>query len=520
MCNQLKYGTKSVSCTKLLGGLSSPVKNDLLLSGLELDSRKIRQGFAFIAIKGESQNGEQYIESAIENGAVLIIADEKSRDVLGLEAKPAIEIVFINNLKRQLPTLLENFYGSQPSAINVIGVTGTNGKSTVVSFIRQLLSSEGAVSASLGTLGYQVNDRAVADFGLTTPSVIDVQRVMIDAAARNVSALAMEVSSHAIDQQRIANVKFNCAVLTNITQDHLDYHGNFDNYLNTKLEFLLSSDASKVVVVDEVINHLKLKSRLKPVNQLVSVSAENNTAADFYLKQVAFSTSGTRALLCSPWGEYPFQVTLLGRFNLENVLLAIASIAHDQTSLEQCLGAASRLNAPKGRLQNITQALVNQTLVGDFGIELPTVLVDYAHTPDALEKIICTLKQLPHKNLIVVFGCGGDRDRTKRPLMTRAASHADIAILTSDNPRGESQAQIFDDMLQSHSLNKWEKFDDRDVAIKRAIQIAGAEDIVVIAGKGHEEFQTVKAEKFAFSDIDVSEKYLRQKIELLKGARQ
>ena len=471
---------------ELLNGLAE-CKLDLEIEGLCLDSRKIRAGDVFLAVNGGLQHGLKHAPQALTNGAIAIIYDPEGVDNAKLYTgnSPAIAV---NDLSLKLGAIASRFYGSPSSKLAVVGITGTNGKTTCSQLLAQALENCGVI----GTLGWG-RPGDLQPTANTTPDALETQFILRQFAAQGLSAAAMEVSSHGLQQGRVGCVEFTGAVFTNLSRDHLDYHGTMEEYLRAKLGlFTVSGLRFAVVNLDDANSEAVLN------------------ALDPTVECWGFSTSGWRADECEcivadkvehhdngisfdvHWRGQSLRADtpIAGVFNLQNVLTVLCVLLAMKTPFAQAVAKLAHLKPVNGRMEKFG------------GNGKPAVFVDYAHTPDALEKVLQSAKC--EGQLWAIFGCGGDRDKGKRPEMGRIAETcADHVVLTDDNPRSEAPVAIIEDILSGCSSDKVRVINDRKQAITTTILRAAANDCVVVAGKGHENYQEIAGIKLPFSDQDV-----------------
>jgi UDP-N-acetylmuramoyl-L-alanyl-D-glutamate--2,6-diaminopimelate ligase len=452
-------------------------------SGISDDSRKVERGDLFIAVRGWNSDGHDYLDEASRRGAAVAIVEDPSRTSL-----PSL---VVREGRRAAAVASASAYGDPARNLRLLGVTGTNGKTTTTSIMRHLFDDGNASSASIGTLGVLVGSEGEilpGGSGLTTPGPVELQRILRALADRGVRTVAMEVSSHSLDQRRVDGLEFDVVVFTNLTRDHLDYHGTMEKYLEAKARLLdyLKPQGTAIVNADAP-EWQSLKPRSRPLTFSVRGSA------DISAQDVRFTSTGSEWRLVTPRGSAAVALPLIGDINVENALAAAASAF----ALGQAPAAiAERLNTVpqvSGRLEIISTR--------------PTVLRDYAHTPDALERTLTTARAFTPGKLIVVFGCGGDRDKGKRPLMGEIAERdSDIAIVTSDNPRTEDPDAIIDDIEAGMRGSKHQRVTDRLSAIQRAIALAEDGDIVLLAGKGHETYQIRGTTSYPFDEKEIVRK--------------
>jgi UDP-N-acetylmuramoyl-L-alanyl-D-glutamate--2,6-diaminopimelate ligase len=467
-----------------------------------LDSRSITAGDIFIAVPGFSQDGRDYIVSALNAGAVAVLAEAE-----GMSGAPDKRVVLISGLGQKLSEIAGRLYADPSDQLLLTGVTGTNGKTTCSHLLGQLFSLMGSPAGVMGTLGCGVVTDGCADFqstGMTTPDAITTQSVLAEYVARDIKYVAMEVSSHSLDQFRVQALSFDTAVFTNFSRDHLDYHGDLVSYASAKMQLFAMPGLSHAVInVDDPVG-AELATKLPHSVGLTGYSLLNPNAS-IYAEDIVLSATGVRARIHTPWGSGELNSQLLGRFNLQNLLSVIGAACVQGHPLAQVLSLVPQLKPVVGRMELVT--------LGDDRPLGPRVVVDYAHTPDALEKALETLREHSEGKLWCVFGCGGDRDQGKRPQMGEVASRlADSLVVTSDNPRSEDPEAIIGDICGGVTVTADIKTCvDRAGAIKMAIESAGDRDTILIAGKGHETFQLMGAERLPFSDQAQSRLALRRR---------
>ena len=454
------------------------------VTGVALDSRLVVPGDLFIAVKGTQTDGAQYIAQAIEKGAVAILLEQNM-----VSADWAVPVIALPELSEYVSDIAGVFYGQPSQQMPVTAITGTNGKTTCSQLLAQLFELLGESSGFIGTLGYGLSGNGLntKDTGLTTPDAVSVQRILAELKDAGAKRIAMEVSSHSLVQRRIAGLQIDTAVFTNLTRDHLDYHGNLNSYAAAKARlFAMTGLKNAVINIDDNVGRLILVN-LDPLVNGISYSVENHSA-DIHCDRISISASGIDAEVVTPWGRGQLKSSLLGKFNLANLLAVIGAAGMQGFALDKILQAAASLTAVSGRME-----LVDANV-------LPVVVIDYAHTPDALEKALQALRNHCQGELWVVFGCGGDRDIGKRAEMGKVADHrADNIVVTSDNPRTESPEKIINQVLLGITRDVSVVVDRRD-AIRTAIKDAQPNDVILIAGKGHEDYQILGAQRLPFSD--------------------
>ena len=471
-----------MSLQTLLEGWRDTVPG-VVIEGLSLDSRSVGQNQAFVAVGGERTHGLNYVAQAEANGATVVLHD-------GLAEVPAtgIPAVEIPGLGEQLSALAARYYHAPSEHLTVAGVTGTNGKTSVVHFIAQAWQRDTGDAGIIGTIGYGPLDK-LKPAAMTTPDPISLQAMLAGCVEQNLEKVAMEVSSHALDQGRCDDVAFDAAVFTNLSRDHLDYHGSMEAYETAKRR--LFTDCKPRFAI---INHDDPagKALIRHVAQSTQVlSYGTNGSTELRASIMNMDSSGMTISIASPWGGGKLHTGLLGAFNVSNLMATAGTLALLGMPWNRVMHQIEIMHPVPGRMQCLGGE-VNQ----------PVVVVDYAHTPDALEQALLALRAHLHGRLVCVFGCGGDRDTGKRPMMARVAeSLADRIVLTTDNPRNELPDEIIRDMMTGlDEPARAEVVADRGEAIRQAILGSHSGDIVLIAGKGHEAWQETSGKKIPFSD--------------------
>lgn len=465
----------------------------LPVTGMTLDSRNIEAGDLFLAFPGEHADGRDFVAQAESRGARAVLAEP------GREYSVSIPVIDVPQLRWRVGPLASRFYGDPSLKLAVAGVTGTNGKTTCVRLISQLLRHLGMHSGSIGTLGAET-DGSVQGGGLTTPDAVSLQRQLSAWRERGVRAVAMEASSHALDQGRVAGTHFRVALFTNLSRDHLDYHADMAAYLDAKARLFTDFYPEWIVLNADDPASRELAARCRPATERFYYSA-NGGNADVRCLRAHFEDTGTRLEVASPWGEWRLRSPLLGAFNVANLLAALTAVAGlvPKPDPEALAEAVAALQPVPGRLQ----------VMGNG----PRVVIDYAHTPDALSQALVALRSHCRGRLLCVFGAGGDRDPGKRPLMgATAAAAADALWLTSDNPRHEDPNAIIEAIASGISSGKsYHREPDRACAIEQAISAANDEDWILIAGKGHEDYQEVSGVRQPFNDVAVAREVLARR---------
>ncbi|MBX3133249.1 MAG: UDP-N-acetylmuramoyl-L-alanyl-D-glutamate--2,6-diaminopimelate ligase [Gemmatimonadaceae bacterium] len=450
------------------------------VAGLTDDSRAVVAAGCFVAVRGSARDGHEFLPQVAAAGAALA--------VVAADATTDLPALLVSDTRAAAATLAAAYYGDPARQLTLVGVTGTNGKTTTVGLLRHLLDAPDAPSASIGTLGVLLGDGQPlpGGAGLTTPGPIELQRLLralVDAGVRRV---AMEVSSHALDQQRVGALRFAAGVFTNLTRDHLDYHGTMDAYLAAKARLvgLLADDGVAVVNGDD-----PAWRGLPPAPRTLRFGMR--AEADLRAEELRFTPRGSAWLLRQGEQSRPVALPLIGEFNVANALGAAAA----------AIAVGVPFDTVAARLATVPQVPGRLELLG----ERPTVLRDYAHTPDALTRALAALRPFTPGRLIVLFGCGGDRDRGKRPLMATAARDgADHLVVTSDNPRTEDPERILDDICAPLAPGSYDRIEDRRAAIAHALALADPErDVVLLAGKGHETYQIRGQTSYPFDEAAI-----------------
>jgi UDP-N-acetylmuramoyl-L-alanyl-D-glutamate--2,6-diaminopimelate ligase len=482
MSAALSFEPAPMSLSQLLGS-DKETFADTIISGMQLDSRKVRPGDVFLALPGEMHDGRQFIEQAVANGAAAVLAQAP---VAGFVDAVPVPLVELPELHFEAGFLAARFYRQPSHAMRVIGVTGTNGKTTTTRIIAQLMRMLGKSCGVIGTLGASLTDDVSAATN-TTPDAIALQHQLAQWLAQGVSDVSMEVSSHALEQGRVNGTKFTTAIYTNLSHDHLDYHGSMEAYGRAKLRLFTSGGLQHAVVNADDAFCEQVCAALDASVRVLTYSTRSSNA-DVCTTDTVYAADGVRGELRTPWGVTEFFTPLSGDFNLANLAAAITALMLAGEELPAVAAAVAKLRPVPGRMESIANTLELQ------------VIVDYAHTPHALEQILKALRPHVSGSLITVFGCGGDRDREKRQAMGRiACSLSDRVIVTSDNPRSEEPWQIIRE-IESGCSGPYQLVVDRAEAIAAALAEAAPGDCVVIAGKGHENYQWVDGECLPFSD--------------------
>ncbi len=433
------------------------------------DSRKINKGDTFIALK-KVNDGHDYIKQAIENGATKIIAEYGEYDV---------ETVLVKDTHEYLLNYLQDNCYSEIEDLNLIGMTGTNGKTTTCYLLYQALLKNNIKAAYIGTIGFYIDEK-IKDLNNTTPDILELYEMLIECKNQGVTYVVMEVSSHSLSMKRVQGLKFKYGIFSNITQDHLDYHKTFDNYINAKQQLFEQVTDKTFVNIDDSYKEYFLKFN--------SVTYGFNTS-DYQIK--TYNTNLNNTIFKVNKDEY--KVNLVGKHNIYNMTVVIAVLQE----LKLNTNIIEELVPPKGRMEIVT-------------INSNVAIIDYAHTPDAVYNVINTIKEVSHNKIITIIGCGGNRDKTKRPIMGKLSTkYSDYVIFTSDNPRDENPEIILDEITKTLTTTNYEIVLKREDAIKKGIQMLVNNDILLVLGKGHENYQLINGIKHHFDDVEEVLKYRR-----------
>lgn len=474
---------------------------------LELDSRKVMPGGTFIATSGAQADRNEYVTAAITAGATVVLKQAGTDDedaLCELEQRGQTVVLVVPDLHEKVSELAARFYGVTNTNVQQVGVTGTNGKTTCAQWLAKLLVTLGKSAASIGTLGYgfAANDDAASEHlkttGFTTPDPVDYQRIIAELADQGAEYVVSEVSSHGLEQGRVAAVPFKVAMFTNIGRDHLDYHATMKAYVEAKTRLMaFESLQAAIINIDDVYASkfiYALHDHVRPITYGIE-----HSDADFCARNIKANQAGLKFDLVTPQGCFAIETPVWGHFNVYNLLAIVAALYALDFPLDQVVAALSSLSVVPGRLEKVN-------VESDVA-----VLVDFAHTADALTASLSAVKEHTSGKLWCVFGCGGDRDKGKRPLMAQAAEAlADHVVVTSDNPRTESPDQIIEEINAGFNATTQVILQkDRKTAIEVAITEAAAGDCILIAGKGHEDYQLIGDKKYPFSDLLVAQKVIQ-----------
>lgn len=475
----------------LLSGLpilSVTGKGESEVTGLVCDSRVVENGDLFFALPGSKDDGSRHALQAVERGAVAVVTQEELTGI-------TVPIVRVTEAREAMSGIASNFYGNPSASLAVAGVTGTNGKTTTAWIIRHLCDAVGRACGLLGTVEY-VLPGVVEPASRTTPESIDLERMLGAMRDGGFKAASLEVSSHALVQHRVAGVEFDAAIFTNLTQDHLDYHGTMDEYFEAKALFftrlpLQAGKKGRAIINTDDRYGRRLLDRIPSSVPVITYGQGSNCA--FRASNIRHAAIGTTFQLDAKGRSYLVRTPLIGLFNVYNTLAALAAVSSMGVELRRAIAAAASVPQVPGRLERVP------------GKKNFQAFVDYAHTPDALENVLRSLRQLGPARIITVFGCGGDRDHSKRPLMAAAAEAlSDRVIVTSDNPRSEDPMAILREVSKGFRGSGHETYVDRESAIRRAVELANPGDFILVAGKGHENYQETVTGRHPFDDVKVT----------------
>ncbi len=474
---KLEQLVKNIDFEIMSGSLGTEVK------AIKYDSRAVEEGDLFVCVSGFQTDGHKYAKSAVEKGASVIVAEHMAE---GMD-KDGLTVIITENTRKALALISAAYYDYPSEKMNVIGVTGTNGKTTTTYLIKTILDRLGYKTGVVGTIGNMIGDKKIHT-ERTTPESLELQELFSEMADDGVTHAIMEVSSHSLALDRVAGVKYSTAVFTNLTQDHLDFHKTMDNYMKAKGILFSMAEKSVINMDDEAGKYMKSVAAGK-----VMTTGIDHEDADLRAENISITADGVNYTLDYEGKQYPVKLNIPGRFSIYNSLGAIGACLLNGISMDDIIEGLSINKGVAGRFQSIPN---------DLGI---TAIVDYAHTPDGLVNILDTAHEFAKGRIITVFGCGGDRDRTKRPLMAEAVGkRSDFAIITSDNPRTEDPKTILDDTEVGIIPTKcpYHKIIDRREAINEAIRMAKEGDVVIVAGKGHEDYQIFADRTIHFDDAE------------------
>lgn len=466
------------------------IKGDLGLevNSIQYDSRKVKEGDLFVCIEGFNSDGHKYADKAVENGAIAVICTkELSEDLMAT-------IIKVDDSRKALAIISAEFYENPAETLKVIGITGTNGKTTSSYMIKSILESAGYKTGLIGTIAnYIGNEKLKTE--RTTPESLELHELFNKMVNQNVNYAIMEVSSHSLSLDRVYGIEFSQSIFTNLTQDHLDFHKTFENYFQAKL-ILFKNSKNSIINKDDIYG----KRIINELNKKNILSFSTEASADLMAKNIINHSRGAEFDLIYKGESVHIKLSIPGKYNVYNALGSAGVCINEGISLDKIKDGLENVVVP-GRCE-----IVSKGYDVDFDI-----IIDYAHTPDGLENILNTAREFTKEKLICVFGCGGDRDKTKRPLMGEIASRlSDFSIVTSDNPRTEEPTKIIEDILAGIHNDNYSVIENRKEAIKEAIKIAKTGDVIVIAGKGHEDYQILKDEVIHFDEREVVAEIMKE----------
>lgn len=467
---------------------------DREIIGFENDSRQIKTGFMFVAVKGYETDGHLYCNQAVLNGATAILLEEEEEVDRQLCSEHGTTLIRVGDSRKALAEVAAAFYHRPAEQMNMVGITGTNGKTSTALLVYRILEENGIGAGVIGTISNFIRQIEIPA-ERTTPEAHELQKLFAQMVAEKVDTAVMEVSSHALDLHRVDGIPFKIAAFTNLSLDHLDFHKTMENYLKAKSKLFQMAEIGVVNADDDVAAKLIENHKCNKIG-FYSICDKN---ADFFADQITHHLTGTNYSLHLQGKCYPVQLKTPGNFSVYNSLAAFAIAYYLGVEPEKIIASLAKHSQVRGRFQ---------------AIALPTgatAIVDYAHTPDGLENVLKSISEFKTGKVITVFGCGGDRDKTKRPLMAKIAEqYSDFAVITSDNPRTENPVEIVNQVVAGMSGQEYILEIDRKEAIEKALKMAKAEDVVLIAGKGHEDYQIIGKEKNHFDDAEIVEKWRRK----------
>lgn len=462
---------------------------------IKTDSRKIKDNDTFIAIKNINRDGHDYIEEALLNGAKSIIMEKEIPENL-LKKYPNVTFKIVKDTREYLENYLYEKYYPTISKLKIIGLTGTNGKTTTCFLIYQILNDLGHKCAYIGTIGFYYGNTK-RELNNTTPDIDILYDMLLEAYENGCEYVSMEVSSHALSLNRIKGLKFDAVGFTNLTQDHLDFHKTFEEYRKAKEKLFTLTRNSKIAVINGDDDNYQ--SFIKEENKNVIISSKKG---DVLISEIEFTNLGTDFSFSYENKLYRTHINMVGRYNIYNYLTALLILVKLGLNINDILNLNNELSAPLGRMEMIKY-------------DNNSIFIDYAHTPDAVENVLKTCKEFKKGKIITIIGCGGDRDNTKRPIMAHIAeTYSDFVIYTNDNPRTEDEKKIMNDMLKGAKKNNHDIIFDRKKAIEKGINLLNENDILLILGKGHEDYQIIGTVKYHFSDKEVVLDIMKERIKV------
>lgn len=464
---------------------------DLRIKGVTCDSKAVKKDFLFVAIKGNQKDGNCFIKEAIINGASYVIVQAKAKAVKGYAN---VKFISVKDARKFLGHACAEFYHHPSNKVKVIGITGTNGKTTISYLIEAIAAQANYGCGVIGTINHRFKNKVIIAKN-TTPGPRQLQELLSKMRAQRIKYCAMEVSSHALDQERVWGIDFACAIFTNLTLDHLDYHKNLENYFQAKAKLFRKLSSSSIGIIN---NDDPAAARLKTLTCARVMTYGIKNKSSIMAKDIQYNIKGSQFVLVARNVKVKINSNLVGRHNIYNLLAAITWGISENIAIKNIKSALEKFKNVPGRLEKVNNK------------KGYNVFVDYAHTPDALFNIITALRFLVKKKIVVIFGCGGQRDKLKRPLMGKVVTElADYAIITNDNPRSENSLSIIRDICKGISKKNFRIIPDRLLAIKEGLALIDKDDCLVIAGKGHEDYQVFKNKVRYFNDRKAVQKCLR-----------
>ena len=456
-----------------------------IIESIFYDSRKVKKNSLFIAIDGFNNDGHQYIDEAIKLGAHAIITNKD------INTKYSIPIIKVESTRKAMSQIASNFFGNCSQNIKITGITGTNGKTTITELVNYILKFNNYETSSLGTLGFN-GPNGISNTGFTTPESLELQHIFYILHNSGVTHLNMEISSHAIALNRVDNVDVDIAVFTNLSSEHLDFHGNLDNYFKTKLRLFQNLEANKVAIINNDDNYSK-KIKNSTAAKVFTYGFNNNS--DIYPYDIKMNLNGSEFYINYNDKKIKVNTSLIGDFNILNILASILVCKNLGLQIQDIVNSINNFKSVPGRCQ-----VYNKKNGG-------LVIIDYAHTPDAFKKILSTIKKInPKKQIITLFGCGGDRDKDKRPMMAEIAEKNSYkTIITNDNPRYENPQKIINEIVSGFKTDNHDIINDRGIALEQQIKNLNKNQILVVLGKGIENYQIIKNKKIHHSDSEIVE---------------
>ncbi len=456
------------------------------ISQIVHDSRKVKKGSLFIAIAGEKSDGHDYIFDAIKKGAIAVVANGRS------PATNEVPIIQVKNPRKIMSKIAANFYNNPSHEVDIIGVTGTNGKTTTTQLIDYILKYNKWNSGSLGTLGFS-SPTGIISTGFTTPESIDLQQIIRTMVDGGINYIPMEISSHAIDLHRVDDIDINIAVFTNLSVDHLDFHGNMENYFKTKLKIFKRLDKNSIAIINRDDSYCD--DIIKAIN-CNYITYGFNKKSDLSVDSYSLNIDYTNIIFRMNKEKFSLKTKLIGKFNIHNIMAAILASEKLGLKLNQIINALENFNKVPGRFEQFKLTNDNHAII------------DYAHTPDAFKNILSNIKKLTSKGIVTIFGCGGNRDKTKRSKMAAIAEqYSDYIYITNDNPRFEDENAIINDIVSGLTEGNYAIIKNRNKAIHQSLQNFNKK-IIVILGKGRDDYQVIGNDKKYHSDIDIVKEYL------------